>query len=62
MVSKAEALQGAIDTPLTSSRAAQRRATKKSAALGRAWRAWLNTTQFGSDRSRDLGRHTGARC
>ena len=62
MVSKAETLKGVVDIPLSSTRAAPRRVTKGAATLTSAFWAWLQTTQFGADRSRELGRHTGARC
>lgn len=62
MVSKAEALRGAVEIPSTSTRGAARPVGKGVASFGRAFRAWLQTTQFGPDRSRESGRHLGARC
>jgi hypothetical protein len=62
MVSKAEALKGAVDIPLTSRRAPARPARKGAASFRRAFRAWVQATQFGPDRSRESGRHLGARC
>lgn len=62
MASQPEALKGALDIHLTPTRAAARPTSKGVATFGRAFRAWLQTTQFGPDRSRESGRHLGARC
>jgi hypothetical protein len=62
MVSEAEALKGAVEIPLTSNRAAARPISKGVESFRRAFRAWAQATQFGPDRSRELGRHLGGRC
>jgi hypothetical protein len=62
MVSKAEALKGVVEIPLISTRAARQSAKKGVANFRGVFWAWLQRTQFGADRSRELGRHLGARC
>jgi hypothetical protein len=61
MASEAAALKGAVDTPSTTS-PASRSLSGGVASFARALRAWLQATQLGPDRSREVGRRTGARC
>jgi hypothetical protein len=60
MAAKAEILKGAVDSA-TASRAS-RSLSGRVAGLPRAFRAWGQARQIGPDRSRELGRHLGARC
>lgn len=60
MASKAEILRGAVDSAPTSR--ASRSLSGRVAGLRRAFRAWAQAKQLGPDRSRELGRHLGARC
>jgi hypothetical protein len=62
MVSKAEALKGAVEIPLTSNRSVTRPTSKGAKSFRGAFRAWVQAMQFGPDRSRESGRHLGARC
>lgn len=60
MVSKAAALQSTVETP--SAFRAARAVGRAAVRFGKYFGAWMRATQFGPDRSRELGRHLGARC